>query len=81
MSNRKPFARVPRPIGKALIQTNGDLAILQDRNSRYWLVNRKTGAVYPDTFSLKDDAAREAASVTFLYDPSSPTPTWKEKTR
>jgi hypothetical protein len=66
---------------RAFIQTNGDLAILQDRNNRYWLVNRKTGAVYPDTFSLKEEAAREAASVSFLYDPSAPSPTWKERTR
>lgn len=81
MSNRKPFGEVPRPIRKALIQTNGDLAVLQDKYNTYWLVNRKTGAVYPETFSLKDDAARQAASVSFLYDPSAPSPTWKEKTR
>lgn len=81
MAKNKPFPEVPRPLRGAFVQTNGDLAILHDRNNRYWLVNRKTGAVYPDTFSLKEDAAREAASVSFLYDPSAPSPTWKEKTR
>lgn len=81
MAIHNKFAGVPSPIQKAMVQTNGPLAILQDRQDRYWLVNRKTGAVYPDTFSLKEEAAREAASVSFLYDPFSPTPTWKEVTR
>ncbi len=81
MAAKKTFQGIPRPIRKALVQTNGPLAIVQDRNNTYWLVNRRTGAVYPETFSLKEDAARQAASVSFLYDPSAPSPTWKEKTR
>ena len=81
MAKKKPFPEIPRPIQMALVQTNGDLAILQDKYNRYWLVNRKTGAVWPDTFSLKEHAAREAASISFIYDPSAPSPTWKEKIR
>lgn len=81
MAKKNPFPEIPRPIQKAHVQTNGDLAILQDKYNLYWLVNRKTGAVYPDTFSLKEHAAREAASISFLHDPSAPSPTWKEKTR
>ena len=75
------FAHIPKPIRQVVIQTNGDLAIIQDVNNTYWLVNRVHGRTYPDTFSLLDQAKREAASVSFIADPSSPSPKWKEKKR
>lgn len=81
MAKKNPFREIPRPFQRALVQTNGDLAIIQEKYNRYWLVNRKTGVVWPDTFSLKEHAAKEASSITFLHDPSAPSPTWKEKTR
>lgn len=81
MVKKKQFPQISRPVQKVLVQTNGDLAIIQDKYNRYWLVNRKTGAVWPDTFSLKEHAAKEASSITFLHNPSAPSPTWKEKTR
>ena len=75
------FDQIPRPARKVVVQTNGYLAIIQDVNNTYWLVNRVHGRTYPDTFSLLDEAKREAASVTFIADPSSPSPKWKEKKR
>ena len=75
------FPGIRRPIRRVVAQTNGDLAIIQDVNNTYWLVNRVHGRTYPDTFSLLDQAKREAASVTFIADPSSPSPKWKEKKR
>lgn len=75
------FTQIPRPVQKILIQTNGDLAIIQDNLNRYWLVNRKSGRTYPDTFSLLEQAKKEAASVVFIFDPSSPSPRWKVRWR
>ena len=71
--------RIPRPVQKVVVQTNGDLAIVQDKYNRYWLVNRTTGRTYPDTVSLLDEAKREAASVSFIYDPGAPSPKWKQQ--
>ena len=75
------YPHIPRPIRRVVVQTNGDLAIIQDVNNTYWLVNRVHGRTYPDEFSLLDQAKREAASVSFIADPSSPSPKWKEKKR
>ena len=75
------YPHIPRPIRRVVVQTNGDLAIFQDVNNTYWLVNRVHGRTYPDTFSLLDQAKREAASVSFIANPSSPSPKWKEKKR
>ena len=77
----KQFPLIPRPIQKVVVQTNGDLAIVQDVNNRYWLVKRVHGRTYPDTFSLLENAKKEASSITFLHDPSAPSPKWKEKRR
>lgn len=78
---KSQFPQIPRPIGRVIVQTNGDLVIIQDINNTYWLVNRRHGRTYPDTFSLFEDAKREAASVSFIADPSSPAPRWMEKRR
>ena len=75
------FKQIPRPVQQILVQTNGDLAIVQDANNYYWLVNRRHRRLYPDRFSLLDRAQHEAAMVVFLTDPTAPRPTWKEKDR
>ena len=81
MGKNKQFSRIPRPIRKVVVQTNGDLAIVQDINNTYWLVNRTHDRIYPETFSLLEDAQREASSVSFIHDPSAPSPKWKTKNR
>ena len=81
MVENKQFSQIPRPIQKVVVQTNGDLAIVQDINNTYWLVNRVHGRTYPETFSLLEDAKREAASASFIHDPSAPSPKWKERKR
>ena len=64
-----------------MIQTNGPLWIVQDINNRYWLVNPKHGRTYPETFSLLDHAKKEASSISFIHDPSRPSPKWKERSK
>ena len=81
MAKDKQFPGIPRPARRVWVQTNGDLAIIQDSHNAYWLVNRKMGRTYPDTFSLLEHTKREAASVVFLFDPSAPSPRWKVRWR
>ena len=81
MAKRNQFPEISRPIRKVVVQTNGELAIVQDSHNRYWLVNRIRGRIHPDRFSLLDNAKREAASISFIHDPDAASPKWKEKKR
>ena len=81
MAKRNEFPQIPRPIRRVVVQTNGELAIVQDSHNRYWLVNRVRGRIYPDQFSLLENAKREAASRSFMHDPDAVSPKWKEKKR
>ena len=75
----KQFPQIPGPIRTVVIQTNGPLWI--DINNRSRLVNPKQGRVYPETFSLLEQAKKEASSISFINDPSRPSPTWKERSK
>jgi len=75
---KRHFPQVPKPWQRIVVQTNGDLTIIQDANNRYWLVNSRFRKVYPERFESLKAAAREASSVSFVLNPASSSPEWKE---
>ncbi len=70
------FDQIPRPIQRVVRQTNGPLVIVQDRKNFYWIVNRENGKTVPERFEGLETAKREASSLSFLYKPEAPSPTW-----
>ena len=70
------FDRIPQPIRRVVRQTNGPLAIVQDRRNFYWIVNRKNGRTVPERFEGLDAAKREASTILFLHKPKGQSPKW-----
>ena len=70
------FDQIPRPVQKVVRQTNGPLVIVQDRMNFYWIINRNSGKAVPEHFEGLKAAKREASTLSFLYKPEAPSPTW-----
>lgn len=70
------FDRIARPVRLVVRQTNGPLAIVQDRRNSCWIVSRENGKAVPESFEDLEAAKQKASTLSSLHWPGSPSPKW-----